>query len=279
MKNRLWRLLIILALCLGLTAPTQAGTEKPMIFGILPILSPQRLVARFGPLTDYLASQLHRRVRLETAANYNEFVRRTSQRRYDILFTAPHFYYIAQRKAGYRVLVRVDLPSLPAVIVTRKDSNIKTLDDLRGKHLATADPLALGTALVKAYLVKHGINPDKDLTLVATPTHNASLVSTYKGVTDAASLMLQPYSRASKEVKSNMRIIAQTVGTPHMPISVSPAVSAKDAAIIENALVNLKSSEEGRALLKHLAWPGFTKTVPSEYDQLEWAAKQIKVSE
>lgn len=274
-----YRIMVILGILLCILFPLGASAEEPLVFGFLPILSPQKLVARFGPLTDYLAEQLHRQVRLETAGDYAEFVRRTRQQRYDILFTAPHFYYIAQRQAGYRVLVRVDAPSLPAVIVVRKDSNIKSLEDLRGKKLATADPLALGTALVKAHLSTHGIDPDKDLTLVMTPTHNASLLSTYKRVTDAASLMLPPYKRAKPEVKRNMRIIAQTAGTPHMPISVSPSVSAKDAAIIENALLNLKSSDEGRALLKHLSWPGFVKTNPSEYDQLEWAAKQIKVTE
>jgi phosphonate transport system substrate-binding protein len=262
-----------------LVSPFSLQAEDAIVFGFLPILSPQKLVARFGPLTDFLAEQLDRPIRLETAANYAEFYQRTNERRYDILFTAPHFYYIAQRKAGYRVLVRVDAPTLKAIIVTRKDSNIKSLDDLRGKKLATVDPLALGTALVKALLSANHIDPAKDLTLVATPTHNASLLSAYKHVTDAASLMQPPYSRAKSEVKENMRIIAQTAGTPHMPISVSASVSDKDAATIENALLSLKSSEEGKALLKHLSWPGFIKASPAEYDELEWAAKQLNLSE
>ena len=260
------------------TLPLQSNAaEDPLVFGFLPILSPQKLVARFGPLTDFLAKQLHRPVRLETSADYAEFYRRAKARRYDIMFTAPHLYYIAQRQAGYRVLVRVDLPSMPAIIVARKDSNIHTLDDLRGKRLATVDPLALGTALVKAHLSASHIDPNKDLTLVATPTHNASLLSAYKGVTDAALLMLEPYKRVAPEIKNDMIVIAQTVGTPHMPIAVSPAVTPQEADIIEESLLNLKDSEAGRALLKHLNWPGFAKTSPAEYDQLEWAAKQINV--
>ena len=216
---------------------------------------------------------------METAANYAEFIQRTSKRRYDILFTAPHFYYIAQRKAGYRVLVRVDAPTMPAIIVARVDSNIKSLEDLRGKKLSTVDSLALGTALVRAHLSANNIDPDNDLTLVATPTHNASLLSAFKRVTDAASLMLPPYNRAKPDIKNQMRVIAQTFGTPHMPISVSGSMSSQEAAIIENALLNLKSSDEGKALLKHLSWPGFAKVSPSEYDELEWAAKQVKLPE
>ncbi len=277
MVNTHRRLFAVIALVFCFTSPFNAHADNTLVFGFLPILSPQKLVARFGPLTDYLAEQLGRPVRLETAANYEEFVRRTAERRYDILFTAPHFYYLAQRQADYRVLVRVDAPSMPAVIVARKDSNIQNLEDLRGKKLATVDPLALGTALVKAYLSANGIDPEKDLTLVATPTHNASLLSAVKRVTDAASLMLPPFNRAKPEIKNNMKVIAQTPGTPHMPISVSASVSPEEASVIENALLNLAASDSGKALLKHLSWPGFAKTTPAEYDQLEWAAKQVRL--
>ncbi|WP_455205692.1 phosphate/phosphite/phosphonate ABC transporter substrate-binding protein [Kaarinaea lacus] len=273
------KIVVVLGLSLCLTLPLPAHAEDALVFGFLPILSSQKLVARFGPLTDYLAKQLGRPVHLETAANYEEFVLRTKKRRYDILFTAPHFYYIAQRQSGYRVLVRVDAPTMAAIIVARVDSDIKTLEDLRGKKLSTVDSLALGTALVKAHLSANNIDPDKDLTLVATPTHNASLLSAYKRVTDAASLMLPPYKRAKPEIRNSMKIIAQTAGTPHMPISVSPSVLPQEAAIIERALLDLKTSDEGKALLRHLSWPGFAKVDPSEYDQLEWAAKQIKLQE
>lgn len=273
------KIFVVVGLLVCISLPLSVSAKEPLVFGFLPILSPQKLVARFGPLTDYLAKQLHRPVRLETATDYAEFYRRTKEKRYDILFTAPHFYYLAQRQAGYRVLVRVDLPTMPAIIVARKDSKIKNLDDLRGKKLATVDPLALGTALGKAYLSANHVDPNKDLTLVATPTHNASLLSAYKGVTDAALLMLEPYKRVAPEVKNDMVVLAQTEGTPHMPISVSPAVSAEEGQIIQNSLVILADSEEGRALLKHLGWPGFVKTKPAEYDQLEWAAKQVSVSE
>jgi phosphonate transport system substrate-binding protein len=278
-KRACYKLTVVLGVFICFALPLPSRAAEPLVFGFLPILSPQKLVARFGPLADYLAKQLHRPVRLETAVDYAEFSRRTKARRYDILFTAPHLYYIAQRQAGYRVLVRVDRPSLTAVIVARKDSHIESLKDLRGKKLAVVDPLALGTALIRAYLSAHHLDPDKDLILVTTPTHNASILSAYKGITDAASLMLDPYKRVAPQIRNDMTVIAETEGTPHMPFAVSPSVSAEEASIIETAMTNLKSSEEGRKLLKHLAWPGFTKTSPAEYDQLEWAAKQVQLME
>lgn len=251
--------------------------QEPLIFGFLPILSTQKLVARFGPLADFLSEQLGRSVRLETAPNYAEFLRRTNEeKRYDLLFTAPHFYYLAQREAGYGIVVRVAAPEMRAIIVVPKESGITSLQDLRHKRLSTVDPLSLATVLVRAELQKANIDPDRDVELVATPTHNASLLSAYKKGTDAASLMLTPYKRARSEIRDQMMIIAQTQGTPHMPIAVAPWLSEKEASIVQESLLGLNGSEEGKLLLKHLSWPGFAVATPEEYDQLEWVVQQIK---
>ncbi len=77
-------------------AATRAAEEARLVLGLLPILSPERLMRRFGPLADYLSGALGVPVVLETAPDYRQFVKRTAgERRYDLLFTAPHFYYLA----------------------------------------------------------------------------------------------------------------------------------------------------------------------------------------
>jgi len=253
------------------------AADKTLVFGFLPIVSSQKLVTRFGPLADYLAEKLGKPVRIETAPDYAQFLHRTNdEKRYDILFTAPHFYYLAHRDANYQVLVRVNAPDLRAIIVAPNNSKLRTINDLRGHSLSTADPLALGTALVRDRLIAAGIDPDKDLTLVATPSHNASLLSAHKGITDSASLMIPPFKRARPEIKNTMRIIDKTAGTPHMPISVAPWLSAKEVSIIETSLMALNSTDEGRTLLKHLSWPGFAKVTSEEYDSLKPIAEQLK---
>ena len=130
--------------------------------------------------------------------------------------------------------------------------------------------------MIKAHLKKAGINTKKDLTLIHTPSHNAALISTYKGVTDAGSLMLPPFNRANKAIKNSVRVLSLTDGVPHMPIAVSKSLNKTTAEKIKTALVQLKSSKEGKALLKHLRWPGFAATEPSEYDKLKWAVDELK---
>lgn len=285
MRSRLAACLVAVLLAAAALAPTEAvaqggpGGDKPLVFGVLPIASTERLALIFEPIIDYIARHLGVEIRMETAPDYAEFIRRThGDRRYDILFTAPHFYYLGQRKAGYRVVARADAGPLYAVIVTRTGSEITTLDGLRRRKVATPDPLALATVLVNVTLSLAGIDPESELELVATPSHNASLLPVVKGFTDAAGVMALPLARAAPEIRARVRIIAETLGTPHMPFSVAPWTEAKRADAFARALVAMKSDAQGRAALKGMNWPGFVRTVPAEYDVLRPYAERVPVN-
>ena len=191
---------------LMLAFPVVAATEVnrscqqsgPLVFGFLPFISIEQLVFRFTPLVNYLSENLQVPVRIETAPDFVEFARRTHEEsRYDILFTAPHFFTRANQKAAYRLIASVDSPEMWAVIVVPKQSKIDSIEDLAGKRLATVPPLGLATLLVRKALFEAGIDPDVDLDMVITPTHDASLLSSYHGVTDASALMQPPFEAAS----------------------------------------------------------------------------------
>jgi phosphonate transport system substrate-binding protein len=254
-------------------------TDKDqLVLGLLPIVSPERLALRFGPLAEYLSRELDIKVVLETAPSYREYMKRTTgEKRYDLLFTAPHFYYLAQRNSGYRVVVRVDGAPMDAVIIAPKASQIFTLDDLRGSKLATPPSLALGTLLTRERLLAIDGGLAAKVSLVETPTHNASLQSMISGSTDAASLMTPVFNRMAPEIKDQVRVLGKTASTPHMPFSVAPWVSANQAGAFATAMVEIKNTPEGRALLKHLGWPGFVAAKPMEYDVFSSFATQINI--
>jgi len=243
--------------------------DAPLVFGILPFISVEQLVIRFSPLANYLSALLQVPVRIETAPNFIEFARRTHEdQRYDILFTAPHFHFQATRKAGYRLIASVDSPGMWAVVVAPENSDIYTVQDLKGKRLATVHPMGLATLLVREHLRAAGIDPDVDLVQVVTPSHDASLLSSYHGVTDASALMQPPFEAASARVRESMRVIARTRSTPHIPISVGPWVSAACRAEITAVLLDMGTTAAGQAVLQHNSFSGFKQGDPGVYDEL-----------
>lgn len=251
--------------------PAQAMDEDgSLVFGFLPILSTQKLIARFKPLVDQLSAELGQPIRMETASNYAVFLQRTRAQRYDIVFTAPHFYYLANKESGYQVIVRVNGAELKAIIVATKASKITQLSELRGKRIATPDSLSMVTAIIRNHLREAGLDPDKDVTLIATPSHNTALLTAYNGSTEAAGLAVPPFKRASEETRNAMVVLATTAGTPHMPIAVSASLKPELVEKITEILVSLGKTEQGRALFMQLAWPkGFIRATNEEYAPLE----------
>jgi phosphonate transport system substrate-binding protein len=255
-----------------------AGHEpvRARVLGFLPILSTEMLVRRFEPLADYLAREIGVPIVLETAPSFAVFVRRTNEeQRYDYLFTAPHFYFLAQRRAGYRVVARVDGEPLRSVIVARRDSGISEPWELCGKTISTPDAMALVTIMVRQRLIEAGCDIDGQTDLVATPSHNASLFSAYRHASDAAGIGTIPYARADANVRSEMRVVAETGGTLHMPFGVAPWISDEEAAMFANALIDLTADSDGLALLEHLGWPAIAGASAEEYDVFEGFASVV----
>lgn len=257
--------------CVLVTTGTRAEhAEETRVFGFLPIVSTERLARRFEPLAEYLAEELGMRIVIETAPTYAEFVRRThDERRYDYLFTAPHFYALAQRRAGYRVMVRADGEPLRGAIVVRKDSGISNIDELCGKTVATPSAIAIITGLVRQRLIRAGCNMEGSTTLVPTPSHNASMMSVHRGATEGAGFGVVPLRLADPGIRAELRIIAETDTIPNMPFSVAPWISEEEATRFADALIGMRAGVEGTAILKHVGWTGFVVAEPGEYDMLE----------
>ena len=250
----------------------------PLTFGFLPLVSSEKLVQRFAPMVHYLSAALHTPVRIETAADFDTFIQRTNdEKRYDLLFTAPHLFYLAREKADYHLLVSVDAPGMSAIIVAPQHSQINTIRDLAGRKLATVDPMGLATLLVRKLLQENGLDPDADLTLVTTPSHNASLLSSYYGATDASSLMMPPFKVANARIRESMKVIAVTGNAPHMPISAAPWIDLQCREATTMALLGMPSMPAGRNALHKAGFKGFALTSPEKYDALKWAAEQINI--
>ena len=164
-------------------ATTQALNQKGYLtFGFLPMESPVALFKRFAPLRDYLSAQIQQEIRMETAKNFSEFSRRTSQRQYDIVFTAPHMALQALDANDYELAATFTKP-LKSVFVVQEKSSIQKLEDLQGKTIATPADQAIVTMVAKEYLASKSI---EDVVYSTYQTHNAAYSAVLGGEVDAA---------------------------------------------------------------------------------------------
>lgn len=241
--------------------------EKPLLVGFVPAFNTERMVATFEPFVDYLASSMGIALRMETAPDLKEFSRRTNEeKRYDFLFTAPHFYLAAERKAGYRAIARVKGADIRVVLVVRQDSPINAASDLRGKQIASLEASSLVTILGRAKIRSLGFNPSADVTFVETPNMDASLQAVLRKRTDAA-LLVETFfkERLQPEIRGQLRGVMETDPAPTMPISISSHTDPALAERLVAVLLAMPDTADGSQLLKKIAWPGFVRATPSDY--------------
>ncbi len=139
-----------LLLCQSLAAAPEAD-NRPLKMGFFPIISAIALFKRFAPLDSYLGKELQSEIVMETARDFPTFVKRTAQRQYDIVVTAPHFALLAADSGQYRVVASLR-KDLVGYIVVRADSPIRDVTELAGKRIATPPRPAIITQSGMDYL-------------------------------------------------------------------------------------------------------------------------------
>lgn len=243
--------------------PASASSENFLTFGFLPVESPVALFKRFAPLRDYLSVQLQQKIRMETAKDFAEFVRRTEQRQYDIVFTAPHMALLALDSNKYEPAVTFAKP-LKAVIVVRKNSPIQNLPGLEGKTIATPPPRAIVTLVGKHYLNKQHL---AGVRFQGRRTHNAAYSAVLGQEADAA--ILSNFI-AVKAIAGNLplKIVAQSDPFPGIGILVARDLPEATKRHIRRSLTGMNQLPHGKKILKTIAQPGYVNAKKQQFEVL-----------
>ena len=238
--------------------------EELIRMGVFPIVSGVALFKRFAPLKDHIEKELGREIKLETARDFPTFVRRTADKNYDIVITAPHFSVLAADSGDYQIVARPKR-NLVSLIVVAKSSKLTTLSQLAGKKIATPPVPALTTRSGKRYLAQEGLKQKQIPTYVPFKSHNAAYQSVLIKDTDAAIVSINAVNKAlDKGIP--LRIIGKVPVLPAMATLVSTRFSDEFAMRVEKILVAMDTTEEGRIALKKVGFPGYWSARLKDYE-------------
>ena len=99
---------------------TYADDNGKLTFGILPYLSPSKLMDLHKPMKDYLASEIAQGIEFVSAPDFKIFNERCKEYYYDIIFTAPHMARFLELNFGYQRIV-MTLHNGHALFLTKKN--------------------------------------------------------------------------------------------------------------------------------------------------------------
>jgi len=243
-------------------------------FAIHPLHNPTRLFEAFNPLIMYLNKNIPQaHFTLEASRNYACFNNKLIDESVDFALPNPYQTLIAMQH-HYNVIAKMgDDEKFKGIILVRKDSHIKTPQDLKGKSISYPAPTALAaTILPQYYLQTHGLDINKDVTNKYVGSQESSILSVYLGTTDAAATWPLPWEELSyerPEIKEKLKIIWQTQSLPNNSIIVSDRVPKEIANKVQELLVNLNQSKEGQAVLKNMYLSKFEKANNATYDTVQ----------
>jgi phosphonate transport system substrate-binding protein len=252
-------------LLFGLTVlrPGWAADASPLVFGVFPNLTAKQIVEIYRPVADVLEKHLQRPVAIYSARDFKTFVSRTRQGEYDILLTAPHLAWLARQDAGYQPLLKYAQPAR-GLLVVKSASPFYEAAALRGRTIATADPIAVAVLAMQAELAAQGLKRNIDYQTTDSGTHINAVMQVINGRADAAILGLHPYMLVPADVRSQLRVLAETPALSSLMYLTHPRLRDAEVQAIRSALLDFAASPEGKAFMQRGGYGGFTQVDGSE---------------
>jgi phosphonate transport system substrate-binding protein len=167
---------------------------KIVRFGILSGENESDRIARYTPFEQYLEKTLGVDVEIFTAGNYDGVIQALAANQIEFAFLGSSAYaaaYTASEGNVVPLLTSIqedDSTGYFSIIAVRCDSGYKTIDDLKGKTLAFADPDSTSGYAVPLYnLVQQGYEPSTFFGAIPfSGSHEAGVAGVVNGQFDAA---------------------------------------------------------------------------------------------
>ncbi len=217
-----------------------------------------------GPLVEYINAHLSgTRMKVHACVNWDEFVSFLNQGKFDITFI--NGIVASQAKAyGYSIRGKItsDYP-YSSLIVTRKNSGINKVTDLKGKKIALVPSNIIPATMMGLYhLHQNGLDVNLNIHKESVASFEAAILSVYLGKSDAG---ISPkrnwnvYVRDHPEILSKVEIKWETPTLEHNAILVKNSVDEKVASELMNVLFSMHGTKEAKSALDKLDISGFDK--------------------
>jgi len=235
-------------------------------FGSVAMDIPIVMHRKLSPLTDYLSKAINQPVSLKLSPNMAAAINEVADSKVDLAYLTPVAYIKAHKKGQAEILVRTvtnNKASFQLMIVVRKNSPIKTIDDLVGKSFAFGDKAAL---LQRAVVVGSGIQL-KQLGNYKFIGHYDNIArGVHSGDFDAGILK---DTKAFKWESKGLRILYSSPQLPPYNIAVSKSVDKATRDKLTKAFLALDDKNpEHKPVIKALSkkYNGFAPATDTDYD-------------
>ena len=273
-----------LAGCGSASGPVNVTQPQVLRVGATPAEDATRMREAYRPLIAHLEKKLGMKVELFVGSDYTATIEAMRAGKLDIALFGPFSYVLAAEKANAEVFAvekAGGVTTYRSIVVTRPDSDINTLQDLKGHTFAFVDPASTsGHLFPRAFLKKNGIDPEKDFkSMVFAGTHDAVEMSVKNRKVDAGADSNKTYSKMKKEgliSDQDIKIIYESDPIPSSPWTWRKDLSPELKARIKDAFLNM-AKEAPEVLDSKRGVEGYVTFSDAEYNVVREVAKILNL--
>jgi len=272
-SRRILFVIFLIGFCCPVIASEKSG-PKDYIFGVFPYLSASKMDKIYSPASQVLAKSLTHGVKFRTSSTFKRFLGKLKSSYYDFALIQPFWYPVAVDQNSYLPLVRMKEPFVSLIMVI-EDSPIKTVNDLKGKVIATPPSFVPVVHMAKRALKDAGFSLDKDVKFKAFKTVESCFQHVMIGKADAC--VAPPFAPAVFEEAMNLKLrtILQSDAIPNLSLVVHPRVPEATRNKIAEELISWVDTEKGQELLSNMQTREFVRIDDKEYDVVRQFLKEI----
>ncbi len=225
--------------------------DGPINFGIEPFEDPAKLEPAYGVLAEAMERELGCEVEVQVVEDYSAEVLAMRNGKLDLGQFGPVGYVFASEQAGAEPLASFgtadgELSTYTAGIWVPQDSEIASVDDLRGRDVALGGVGSTSGDVLPRYALKTAGIPEAEVNINYAGGHPEALLALVNGTVDAAQINTQTLATAQAEGTFNpddFRQIWTSEPIPNDPITVRPDADPELKKAVKQALLNLPKED------------------------------------
>jgi phosphonate transport system substrate-binding protein len=191
---------------------------QPLKVSAIPDESPTELLRKFKPLGSYLEKETGRKVDWTPVNDYPAVVEGLAARKIDLAWLGGFTFVQVRLRTGNAIPIaqRAEDEKFVSTYIVPANSAAKSLADLKGKTFAFGSPSSTSGHLMPRYfLLKAGIDPDRDFTRVAfSGAHDATVAFVASGRAEAGVLNTSVLEKLLEKGDANARTVRALAKTP-----------------------------------------------------------------
>ena len=278
---------MLLALAVALAVPGAAPGAEPTLHLVLtPSQKPTDLLAAGDEFGRVLGRLVGIPVRVTVASDYAAVIEALRNRTADLAFVHPGGYVLAHREARATIVARNlwhGKSSFTSRIFVRKESSIRSVEELRGKTIAFVDPASSsGYIYPMVLLVQRGLVKNRDprtffKEVVFSGAHDASMRALLNGHVDAIAsfdLAREQYLKDPAE-RERIVVVAETPEIPEAGIAARDGLDPALFARVRAALLQIKAPTYASLLARLYEIDGFAPAEDRDYDPVRAAIELL----